>query len=113
MLYRGPVTGLSFHQYSRFINLIEVGTELVVRPIFNEHDAYALGVFFVKDNGVQEQIGWIPKGKNIELWEWMEEQKTNQYPAIVTSHNCQGDFSPGFTSMSWRDRNLPSTIRDE
>lgn len=87
VLYRGEVTGLSYHLYSQHIDHLEVGTKLVLIPVENQYDPNAVGVFYQGD-----QIGWIPKAKNGPLRSALKE--LGSASATVLVH----DKSQGFNS---------------
>ena len=89
LVYRGAVTGLSFHKYGQHINRIIVGTTLQLLKIKNEHDDYAVGVFL--PNLGNPQIGWIPKGLNRGIHSLLSQGETLN--CIVTNHNVTEDFS--------------------
>jgi len=89
LVYRGSVTGLSFHKYGQHVNRIIVGTTLQLLKIKNEHDDYAIGVFL--PNPGDTQIGWIPKGLNREIHSLLSQGETLN--CTVTKHNVTGDFS--------------------
>lgn len=89
LVFRGAVTGLSFHQYGRHVNDIQVGTALQLLRIKNEHDPYAVGVFLPSHGN--HQIGWIPKGQNLTIHKLLGQ---GEYLACtVTNHNVLGDFA--------------------
>lgn len=92
LLYRGPVVGLSFHQYGMYLKYIQVGSTVYLQPKDNQYDPLAVGVFHRKDNGVYEQIGWIPKGKNGEVYDFLDESPHQYWPATVISHNLERSF---------------------
>lgn len=91
-IYEGCVTGLSHHQYGRYYPYIKVGSELVVRLDGNNvYDRNASGIWFKKDNGVFEQIGWVPKKFNAVV----AEARRREIPlvVIVTKHRSDAfDF---------------------
>lgn len=89
LVYRGTVTGLSFHKYGQHINHIMVGTTLRLLKIKNEHDDYAVGVFLPHLGN--PQIGWIPKGLNGGLHRLLSDGE--HLTCTVTNHNVTGDFS--------------------
>lgn len=89
LVFRGAVTGLSFHKYGRHVNDIMVGTTLQLIKVKNEHDPHAVGVF-LPSMGCP-QIGWIPKGLNGGLHRLLS---YGEYlTCTVTNHNVTGDFS--------------------
>lgn len=87
ILYRGEVTGLSYHLYSRHIDDLVPGVKLQLTPVENQYDPRAVGVFYKRD-----QIGWIPKAKNAPVWAALQELKSVN--ATVLNH----DKSQGFNS---------------
>ena len=87
ILYRGEVTGLTYHLYSRHIDGLVPGVKLQLIPVENQYDPRAVGVFY---NG--DQIGWIPKAKNAPVWAALQELKS--VSATVLNH----DKSQGFNS---------------
>lgn len=89
LVFRGAVTGLSFHQYGRHVNDIMVGTTLQLIKVKNEHDLYAVGVF-LPGRGCP-QIGWVPKGNNLELHRLLSDGEP--LTCTVTDHNVTRDFS--------------------
>lgn len=97
VLYRGEVTGLSYHLYSQHIDHLEVGTKLVLIPVENQYDPNAVGVFYRGD-----QIGWIPKAKNGPLRSALKELKTAF--ATVLVH----DKSQGFNSRLYIGATAPA-----
>lgn len=80
VLYRGEVTGLSYHLYSKHIDHLEVGTKLVLIPVENQYDPNAVGVFYQGD-----QIGWVPKAKNGPVRSALQELGT--VSATVLNHD--------------------------
>ena len=96
VLYRGEVTGLSYHLYSQHIDHLEVGTKLVLIPVENQYDPNAVGVFYQGD-----QIGWIPKAKTGPLRSALQELKTAF--ATVLVH----DKSQGFNSRLYIGATTP------
>lgn len=89
-IYEGNATGLSHHRYSYYAKHIKVGTELDVRlDKDNKWDVNASGLWFKKDNGVFEQIGWVPKALNSVV----AEARRREIPlvAVVTSHKPDHD----------------------
>lgn len=92
LIYRGPVTGLSFHQYGAYLKYIQAGSTLYLQPRDNQYDPLAVGVFHRKDNGVYEQIGWIPKGKNANIYDFLDENTVPYWPATVTNHDLEKSF---------------------
>ncbi len=60
VVYKGPATGLSHHDYRLHASSIEVGDFLTVKPDpQNKYDANATGLFYGN-----KQIGWVPKAMN-------------------------------------------------
>ena len=86
MVWRGPVTGLSYHGYGRFVNDLVVGVHLQLRRVKNEFDSRAVGVFFKGD-----QIGWIPKQQNQDVSQALDQGK--ELMATITSHTLDSVFS--------------------
>lgn len=83
LLYRGPVTGLSFHRYAAQMDHLEAGQTVFLGPVKNQYDPHAIGVFF---RG--EQIGWIPKARNQELSEYLRGKSAPpSLEAKVLSHD--------------------------
>ena len=89
LVYRGTVTGLSFHKYGQHINRIMVGTTLQLLKIKNEQDDYAVGVFLPQPEDTQ--VGWIPKGLDRGIHSLLSQGET--LSCMVTNHNVTGDFS--------------------
>ena len=87
VLYRGEVTGLSYHLYSQHIDDLVPGTKLELTPVENQYDPNAVGVFFRGD-----QIGWVPKSKNGPVRSALQELGT--VSATVLNH----DKTQGFNS---------------
>ena len=96
ILYRGEVTGLSYHLYSRHIDDLVPGVKLQLTPVENLYDPRAVGVFY---NG--DQIGWIPKAKNAPVWAVLQELKS--LSATVLNH----DKSQGFNSRLYIGATTP------
>lgn len=64
-MFEGGVTGITYHHYNRYAKYITEGTQLLVKPDpTNQFDVNATGIWFKKNNGVYEQLGWIPKALN-------------------------------------------------
>lgn len=83
LLYRGPVIGLSLHRYAAQMDHLEVGQTVFLRPVKNQYDPQAVGVFFRGD-----QIGWIPKAGNQELSEYLREKSAPpSLKAKILSHD--------------------------
>ena len=60
VVYKGPATGLSHHQYREYDAILKVGNFLTVKPDpQNKYDANATGLFYGN-----KQIGWVPKAMN-------------------------------------------------
>ena len=87
VLYRGEVTGLSYHLYSQHIDDLVPGAKLELVPVENQYDPNAVGVFFRGD-----QIGWIPKAKNGPFRSALQE--LGAHSATVLNH----DKTQGFNS---------------
>ncbi len=87
VLYRGEVTGLSYHLYSQHIDDLVPGAKLELVPVENQYDPNAVGVFFRGD-----QIGWIPKAKNGPVRSALQE--LGAHSATVLNH----DKTQGFNS---------------
>lgn len=91
LLYRGPVTGLSLHNYGRYVDCLGVGTRVYLSTVDNPHDCHAVGVFYRRDNGAFEQIGWVPKGRNLDVFRFLEDE-IEYWPAIITNHDREKSF---------------------
>lgn len=67
-VFRGNVTGLTYHEYWTYSQRLKAGGELIVRPDpANKFDANATGLFFQdpeQPEVIPAQIGWIPKALN-------------------------------------------------
>jgi len=64
-VFEGGITGITYHHYFDYAADIEQGAQLLVKPApENKFDDCATGIWFTKNNGVTEQIGWIPKALN-------------------------------------------------
>jgi len=96
VLYRGEVTGLSYHLYSKHIDHLEVGTKLALIPVENQYDPNAVGVFYQGD-----QIGWVPKAKNGPVRSALQELGT--VSATVLNH----DKTQGFNSRLYIGATTP------
>ena len=83
LLYRGRITGLSYHRYAAQMGHLEVGQTVFLRPVKNLYDPQAIGVFFRGD-----QIGWIPTARNQELSEYLRgESAPSSLKAKILSHD--------------------------
>lgn len=92
LVYRGPVTGLSFNLYGLYLKYIQAGSALYLQLVDNPHDPLAVGVFYRRDKGSYEQIGWIPKGKSREVYELLDTHPGLSWPATVTAHDLEKSF---------------------
>lgn len=70
-VYRGNVTGLSYHGYAKVRDRIQFGDQVEIRPVENPYDSRASGVFY---DGVQ--VGWIPKERNQMVSDLLRQGKT-------------------------------------
>lgn len=81
-IYRGNVTGLSHFSYGAHMHVLREGLKLSVSPDPNNpYDSSAVGIYYDGD-----QIGWIPKGLNMEAARALAEGKT--LSAVITAHNA-------------------------
>jgi len=68
---------------------LATGTKMILRPCDNQYDPYAVGVFFRGD-----QIGWIPKSKNLDISDYLRSRPGAQAcSAVVLNHDTRGDLS--------------------
>lgn len=109
LLYRGPVVGLSFHQYGMYLKYVQAGSTVFLKVKENPHDPYAVGVFHQKDNGVYEQLGWIPKGKNTDVFQFLDSIPVAYWPATVTNHDLEKSFDSRLFIQVYSE--MPSPIR--
>ena len=86
MVYRGAVSGLSYNDYGKVVNRLSVGTRLSLRPVTNQYDSRAVGVFLDK-----YQVGWIPKANNARVSELVRD-KGATLTAVVTNHSLEQSF---------------------
>lgn len=98
-VYRGPVSGLSFHDYGKYINKLVVGTALILRPVENQYDAKAVGVFYC-----DKLIGWIPKAKNEEVSRLV--RRGVELTATITNHDLQAGFETRLYIQVYVDRSV-------
>lgn len=85
IVWRGAVTGLSYNQYGRFVNSLNVGTTLHLRAVPNQYDEYAVGVFYQ-----DQQIGWIPKAQNRQLRLMLDDEE--ELYTVITNHDVTKSF---------------------
>lgn len=102
IVYRGPVTGLSFHKYAQHMDDLRAGSVVLLSRVSNPHDDYAVGVFFEGD-----QIGWIPKGQNRGVWRALGNINLT---ARVLQHDREAEFSQKLYIVTyWPHKAEPQT----
>lgn len=102
MVWRGAVTGLSYHDYGLVANKIKVGTELFLMAKENQYDPRAVALYF---GGYQ--VAWIPKQCNTEVRQLLDDGVVLK--AIVTNHDPAGDFARLFVNV-YRDSDVPEEV---
>lgn len=86
LVWRGAVTGLSYHEYGMVISQLRVGVNLELRSVENLYDPSAVGVFLDS-----HQVGWIPKNQNFEIRSLLDSGMS--LTCVITNHTPEGDFS--------------------
>ena len=86
LVWRGAVTGLSYHDYGMVVQQLKVGLNLNLLPVKNAYDSSAVGVFLDS-----HQVGWIPKNQNFDIRRLLD--NGTELTTVITNHCPDGDFS--------------------
>lgn len=87
-VYKGPVTGLSHHNYKKVCEHLHVGHILLVnRDKMNPYDVNATGLFY---SGYQ--VGWVPKAMNSVVAQAVDQGHILEARIIRHKEFC-GDYS--------------------
>jgi hypothetical protein len=91
MMYEGCVTGLSHYQYTKVVDIIKTGTQLLPAPdTANPYDPNAIALQMLDKDNIERPIGWIPKALNVIAAKAL--RKGHTLKAVVTKHAPNDDF---------------------
>lgn len=91
LVYRGPVTGLSYSpDYAKLASEIKANELVKLIPVDNDFDPHAVGIFYKG-----KRIGWIPKEKSNEVKSELSKARVNDKKVVarIINYDPCADFN--------------------